>query len=46
MVSLNGPYWLSERERFSALAYYRNNRTRTLNGDVNDASRTRRTSPE
>ncbi len=35
-VNLNGSHWLSDKTMFSANTYYRNARTRTLNGDVND----------
>jgi len=36
MGALNASYWLSAHERVSALLYQRYNRTRTLNGDIND----------
>jgi outer membrane receptor protein involved in Fe transport len=36
MGALNASYWLSEGHRLAALVYWRENRTRTLNADVND----------
>jgi iron complex outermembrane recepter protein len=36
MTALNGSYRLNGQQRLSALFYQRLNRTRTLNGDVND----------
>jgi len=35
-VNLNGSHWLNDLTMFSGNVYYRNARTRTLNGDVND----------
>lgn len=35
-LNLNGSHWLSEHAMFSGNVYYRNARTKTLNGDVND----------
>jgi TonB-dependent siderophore receptor len=35
-LNFNGNHWLDEHTMFSGNAYYRNARTRTLNGDVND----------
>lgn len=35
-INLNGSHWLSEKTMFSGNVYYRNARTRTLNGDIND----------
>lgn len=35
-LNLNGSHWLSDNTMFSGNVYYRNARTRTLNGDVND----------
>lgn len=35
-LNLNGSHWLSDSTMFSGNVYYRNARTRTLNGDVND----------
>ena len=35
-LNFNGSHWLSDHTMFSGNAYYRNARTRTLNGDVND----------
>jgi outer membrane receptor protein involved in Fe transport len=37
MLSLNGGYWLNDQERLSLIAYHRENKANTLNGDVNDA---------
>lgn len=36
MVSLNGGYWLDDVYKLSGTVYYRHNKVRTLNGDVND----------
>jgi outer membrane receptor protein involved in Fe transport len=36
MVTLNGAWWLSDDQRLSLIVYQRENRTRTVNGDVND----------
>lgn len=36
LVSLNLGYWLDEDSRLSATVYHRQNKTSTLNGDVND----------
>lgn len=35
-IALSGSRWLDERSRLSANLYYRNTRTRTLNGDASD----------
>jgi outer membrane receptor protein involved in Fe transport len=35
-INFNGSHWLSDATMLSGNAYYRNARTRTLNGDVND----------
>ena len=35
-LNFNGSHWLDDHTMFSGNAYYRNARTRTLNGDVND----------
>lgn len=35
-VNLNGSHWLNDQTMFSGNVYYRDARTRTLNGDVND----------
>jgi iron complex outermembrane recepter protein len=35
-LTANSGYWLDDRNRLGLTAYYRNNLTRTLNGDVND----------
>lgn len=35
-LNLNGSHWLSDQTMFSGNVYYRNARTKTLNGDVND----------
>ena len=34
--NFNGSHWLSDATMLSGNAYYRNGRTRTLNGDIND----------
>jgi outer membrane receptor protein involved in Fe transport len=36
MLNAKGGYWLSDDSYLSANVYYRNNRTKTLNGDLND----------
>jgi outer membrane receptor protein involved in Fe transport len=36
MLTFNGSYYLSDAARLSTTLYYRNVKTRTLNGDVND----------
>ncbi|AJP49406.1 hypothetical protein PG1C_04425 [Rugosibacter aromaticivorans] len=36
LLSLNTAYWLDENARLSATLYHRQNRTRTLNGDINN----------
>ena len=36
MLTFNGSYYLTDAARLSTTLYYRNVRTRTLNGDVND----------
>jgi iron complex outermembrane recepter protein len=36
MLSFNGSYYLSNAARLSTTLYYRDVRTRTLNGDIND----------
>ena len=36
MVNVTGSQWLNENTLFSGLAYHRDNKTRTLNGDAND----------
>jgi outer membrane receptor protein involved in Fe transport len=36
MLSFNGSYYLSDAARLSTTLYYRDVKTRTLNGDVND----------
>ncbi|HEY8857150.1 MAG TPA: TonB-dependent receptor [Rugosibacter sp.] len=36
LLSLNTGYWLDEQSRLSATLYYRNNRTQTLNSDINN----------
>ncbi len=36
LLSLNGSHWLSNETMFSGNVYYRNAKTRTLNGDGND----------
>jgi len=35
-LNFNGSHWIDDHTMFSGNAYYRNARTRTLNGDVND----------
>ena len=35
-LNLNGSHWLNDKTMFSGNTYYRNARTKTLNGDVND----------
>lgn len=35
-LNFNGSHWLSDHTMFSGNMYYRNARTRSLNGDVND----------
>lgn len=35
-VNLNGSHWLNDMTMFSGNVYYRDARTKTLNGDVND----------
>ncbi|HVY04381.1 MAG TPA: TonB-dependent receptor [Burkholderiales bacterium] len=36
MLNLTGSYWLNDKFLLSGLVYHRYNRTKTLNGDVND----------
>ncbi|HEY3300143.1 MAG TPA: TonB-dependent receptor [Methylophilaceae bacterium] len=36
MLNAKGGYWLSDDTYLSSNIYYRNNRTKTLNGDLND----------
>jgi outer membrane receptor protein involved in Fe transport len=36
LLNLNVDYWLNDASRLTTLLYYRENLTRTLNGDVND----------
>ena len=36
LLNLNLDYWLNDASRLTTLLYYRQNLTRTLNGDVND----------
>lgn len=36
MLNAKGGYWLSDDTYLSSNVYYRNNRTKTLNGDLND----------
>jgi outer membrane receptor protein involved in Fe transport len=35
-LNFNGSHWIDDHTMFSGNAYYRNARTRTLNGDIND----------
>jgi outer membrane receptor protein involved in Fe transport len=36
LVSLNMGYWLDDKSRLSGTVYHRQNKTSTLNGDIND----------